>query len=68
LEREGRRGDPEAEHKHWLEKLSEVGEERRGFLRLAAKNRITDEELDEELAALEETRRLAERELATLRA
>src|SRR5512132_3030009 len=49
LEREGRYGDPEAEAKHWLEKLSEIDEERRGFLRLAAKDRITDEELDEEL-------------------
>jgi site-specific DNA recombinase len=67
LEREGRRGDPEAEAKRWLEKLSEVDEERRGFLRLAAKGRITDEELDEELAALEEARRTAERELDALR-
>jgi hypothetical protein len=31
LEREGRHGDPEAEAKHWLEKLSEADEERRGF-------------------------------------
>jgi hypothetical protein len=67
LEKEGRYGDPEAEAKHWLEKLSEIDEERRGFLRLAAKGRITDEELDEELAALEETRRTAERELKDLR-
>jgi len=66
LEREGRRGDPEAEAKHWLEKLSEADEERRGFLRLAAKGRITDKELDEELAALKETRRTAERELESL--
>jgi len=36
-------------------------------LRLAAKGRITDEELDEELAALEEARRTAERELESLR-
>ena len=67
LEREGRYGDPEAEARHWLEKLSEIEEERRGFLRLAAKGRITDEELDEELAALEEARRTAERELNDLR-
>ena len=67
LEKEGRYGDPEAEAKHWLEKLSEIDEERRGFLRLAAKGRITDEELDEELAALEETRRTAERDLKDLR-
>jgi len=37
------------------------------FLRLAAKGRITDEELDEELAQLEETRKTAERELAILK-
>jgi site-specific DNA recombinase len=67
LEKEGRYGDPEAEAKHWLEKLSEIDEERRGFLRLAAKGRITDQELDEELAALEKTRRTAERELKDLR-
>src|SRR5215212_3847709 len=67
LERKGRYGDPEAEAKHWLEKLSEIDEERRGFLRLAAKGRITDEELDEELASLEETRRTAERDLKDLR-
>ena len=36
-------------------------------MRLAAKGRITDEELDEELAALEEARRTAERELESLR-
>jgi hypothetical protein len=65
LEKEGRYGDPEAEAKHWLEKFSEIDDERRGFLRLAAKDRITDEEL--ELGALEETRRTAERELKDLR-
>lgn len=68
LELEGRHGDSEAESGHWLEKLSEVDEERRGFLRLEAKGRISDQELDEQLAALEETKRLAERELASLRA
>ena len=44
------------------------GEERRGYLRLAAKGRMTEQELDEEIAALEETRSAAERELASLRA
>jgi site-specific DNA recombinase len=67
LERDGRRGDPEAEARHWLDKLSEVDEERRGFLRLAAKGRITDAELDEELAKLDETRKVAEHELEALR-
>jgi site-specific DNA recombinase len=67
LERDGRRGDPEAEAKRWLKKLSETDDERRGFLRLAAKGRITDEELDEELAQLDSTRQVAERELEALR-
>ena len=56
LERSVVRGDPDREAKHWLEKLSEADEERRGFLRLAARGRITDEELDQELAGLEEVR------------
>jgi hypothetical protein len=67
LERGAVRGDSDREAKQWLEKLSEVDEERRGFLRLAARGRISEEELDEELAALDETRRIAKRELATLR-
>jgi len=62
-----RGGDPEKEAKAWLEQLSEVDQERRGYLRLAAKGRITDDELDEALAELEETREVAERELETLR-
>ena len=44
-----------------------MDQERRGFLRLAAKGRMTDEDLDTELAELEETRRTAERELERLR-
>ena len=67
LERQGVRGNPEAQAKHWLEKISEVDEERRGFLRLSAKGRITDAELDEELDALNETRKVAEEELEALR-
>ena len=35
LEREGTRGNPEREAKAWLEKLSEVDQERLGYLRLA---------------------------------
>ena len=67
LERAGRLGDLEHEAKHWLEKLSEVERERRGFLRLSAKGRITDEELDEELSGLEQARRIAEQELEVLK-
>ncbi len=66
LERSVVRGNPDREVKHWLERLSGAEEGRRGFLRLAARGRITDEELDEELAVLEETRQAAKRELAAL--
>ena len=67
-ERAGLRGDPDQEAKTWLEKLSEVDQERRGYLRLAAKGRLTDEELDEALAELETTRQSAEKELSAIRA
>ena len=62
-ERAGLRGDPDQEAKTWLEKLAEVDQERRGYLRLAAKGVLADEELDEALAELEETRETAETEL-----
>lgn len=57
------RGDPEKEVRAWTEKLAEVGQERRGYLRLAAQGRITEPELDEALAELGETRETIEREL-----
>jgi hypothetical protein len=66
LKKQSVRGDPEVEAKAWLEKLSELVEERRGYLKLAARGRITDAELDEALAELEETRTTAEAELAAL--
>jgi hypothetical protein len=67
LKRQETRGDPEREAKVWLDRLAETDQERRGYLRLAAKGRMTDEDLDEALAELEETRKTAERELAALR-
>jgi hypothetical protein len=67
LERGTVRGDPDKEARTWLDKLAEADTERRGYLRLAAQGRMTDEELDEALAALEESRAEAERELASLR-
>jgi site-specific DNA recombinase len=66
-ERAGLRGDPDHEAKTWLEKLAEVDQERRGYLRLAAKGRLTDEELDEALAELEDARETAETELRAIR-
>jgi site-specific DNA recombinase len=67
-ERSGLRGDPDQEAKTWLEKLSEVDQERRGYLRLAAKGHLADEELDEVLAELEDARETAEKELRAIRA
>jgi site-specific DNA recombinase len=67
IRRSALRGDPEREAKTWLGKLAEVDQERRGYLRLAAKGHMSDEELDEALAELEETRQTAERELAAIR-
>lgn len=66
-ERKEMRGDPDREANTWLDKLSEMDQERRGYQRLAAKGHMTDEELDQALAELEEMRKTAERELETLR-
>jgi len=66
-ERAGMRGDPDQEAAAWLERFSEVEQERRSYLRFAAKGHMTDEELDEALAELEETRITAEEELAAIR-
>jgi site-specific DNA recombinase len=66
-ERAGLRGDPDQEMKAWLEKLAEVDQERRGYLRLAAKGHMSDEELDEALSELEDTRTAAESELQALK-
>jgi site-specific DNA recombinase len=67
-ERSVMRGDPEREAKAWLQKLAEIDQERRGYLRLAAKGHMTDDELDEILAELEDTREAAEKELQSIRA
>jgi multidrug resistance efflux pump len=61
------RGDPEREARAWLERLAELDQERRGYLRLAAKGRITDAELDEAFAELEGARRAVEGELEAIR-
>jgi hypothetical protein len=66
LEKRGAPADPKRQAKAWLDKLAEAEAERRGYLRLAARGSITDRELDEALAELEETRSTAEHELATL--
>jgi hypothetical protein len=58
--------NPEGQMRAWLDKITEADTERRGFLRLAAKGRMTESELDEALAELEETREIAKKELETL--
>jgi flagellar motility protein MotE (MotC chaperone) len=65
-EREGARGNPDRDAKTWAEKIVEVDQERRGYLKLAARGHLTDEELDGALAELRETRETAERELAAI--
>jgi hypothetical protein len=62
-ERRATRGDPDRESKVWAKKLGEVEQERRAYQRLAARGSMTDEELDQALLELEETRKTAEREL-----
>jgi hypothetical protein len=48
------------------DRITEVDAERLGFLRLAAKDRMTESELDEALAELKGIRELAQKELETL--
>ena len=70
IERErggGGRGDPAAEARTWTDKLAEVGRKRDGYLDLAADGIVGRDELRTKLAALEETRETAERELDALR-
>ena len=66
-ERKGLRGDPEHESKHWLKKLAEIESKRDGYLELAAEGFMRREELRTKLAALEETRETAGRELQALK-
>ena len=66
-EREAMRyGEPEKEINARLDKLSELEQERRGYQRLAARGHMTDEELDEAMGELEESRRTMQRELEAL--
>jgi site-specific DNA recombinase len=65
-ERRGMRGDPVQEQAGWLGKLAEVDQKRARLQDMAAEGLITFDELRTKLAALEETRELARRELDTL--
>jgi site-specific DNA recombinase len=59
-------GDPATETERWLEEISEVGRKRTRYQEMAAERLINFEELRARLAALEDTRKTAERELRTL--
>lgn len=61
------RGDPRRELELWHEKLREAERMRSGYQDLAARGLLTHEELGGKLAALEETRETACRELEALR-
>ncbi len=61
------RGDPDREAKLWHDKLREAERMRSGYQDLAAKGLLTHEELGQKLAALEETRATARRELEVLK-
>lgn len=66
LERGVVRGDPERETRGWLDKLAEADRKRSGFQDMAAEGLITLDELRTKLAALEESRETAQRELENL--
>jgi hypothetical protein len=66
LERQGTRGNPEQDAKSWLDKLAAVGRQRSRAQDLAVEGLLDHDELRARLASLEETRKVAERELATL--
>jgi site-specific DNA recombinase len=66
VKRKGLRGDPEREARAWLDKLAEADRIRAGYQELAAKRLMTFEELGARLEELEDTRRVARRELETL--
>lgn len=65
-ERNLARGNPDEEWRAWSKKLSEVEDERRGYLRLAARGSVSDAELDEALAELDSARNIARRELKAI--
>jgi site-specific DNA recombinase len=67
LKRQERRGDLGKEAKLWADKLAETETKRARYQEMAAENLITFEALRTRLVELEETRKTAERELASLR-
>jgi hypothetical protein len=66
-ERQGAHGDPEAETRLWLGKLAEVDRQRARHQQMSAEDLIAFDELKAHTAESEETRRMADRALRTLR-
>jgi site-specific DNA recombinase len=67
-ERDGLLGDANQESKTWENKLAEVNRKRAHFQDMAAEELIPFGELRDKLAALEETRKTAQRQMAALKA
>ncbi len=65
-ERHSVHGNPTTEMERWLEEISEVGRKRTRYQLMAAEGLIDFEELRAQLAALEDSRQTAERELQAL--
>jgi site-specific DNA recombinase len=65
-ERDGAHGDPDREAKAWANKLAEADHKRARFQDMSAEGLITFEELRAKLAALEDEREVARRELEAL--
>jgi site-specific DNA recombinase len=65
-EHAGNQGNPEQEAAVWLDRLADVERKRARFQDMAAEGLLTFDELRTKLAALEETRQTARRELAAL--
>jgi site-specific DNA recombinase len=65
-ERAGNHGNPEEEAAVWLDRLAAAERKRTNFQDMAAEELITFDELRAKLAAVEETRQTARRELAAL--
>jgi site-specific DNA recombinase len=60
------RGNPDSAAAAWLSKLADLERKRSGYLDLAADGVMTREELGAKLAAVEEAREMARRELSSL--
>jgi site-specific DNA recombinase len=66
-ERQARRGDPEQEAEVWAERIAECARLRAAYQDQQAARLMTLDELATRLGELDETRRLAERELAAIK-